>query len=106
LRPPRVSSRRTEAAERPELKSTRYLWLKDASNWTRAKVDLHWLRMSRCPTTRAWQLKEALRDLLQLRHQPNAPVILLLDRWINWAARAPAPVPAAGQCLRPSPRRH
>jgi transposase len=83
--------RRAEVAERRELKGTRYHWLKDASDWTRAELDLHWLRMTRCQTTRAWQMKEALRDLLQLRHQPNAPVILLLDRWISWARRSRLP---------------
>lgn len=80
--------RRAEAAERPELKGTRYHWLKDASDWTPTEIDLHWLRMTQCRTTRAWQMKEALRDLLRLRHQPSAPVTLLLDRWIGWAARS------------------
>lgn len=80
--------RRHEVAERPELKGTRYHWLKDASDWTRAELDLHWLRMTRCQTTRAWQMKEAFRELLRLRRQPNAPVILLLDRWISWARRS------------------
>jgi transposase len=80
--------RRHEVAERPELKGTRYHWLKDASDWTRAELDLHWLRMTRCQTTRAWQMKEAFRELLRLRRQPNAPVILLFDRWISWARRS------------------
>jgi len=37
---------------------------------------------------RAEMFKEALRKILALRQQPNAPVILPLERWIPWARRS------------------
>jgi len=76
--------RRDEVAERPELKGTRFHWLKDAADWTAKEIDLHWLRMDRNRTARAWRLKERLRDILAWRHAPQVPVLLLMDRWIRW----------------------
>jgi transposase len=83
--------RREEVAEAPELKGTRYLWLKDAADWRPEEVDLHWLRMGRHRTARAWRIKEALRELLAWRHLPQVPVLLLLERWISWCARSRLP---------------
>lgn len=83
--------RREEVAEAPELKGTRYLWLKDAADWRPEEVDLHWLRMGRHRTARAWRIKEALRELLAWRHAPQVPVLLLLERWIAWCARSRLP---------------
>lgn len=80
--------RRDEVAERPELKGTRFHWLKDASDWNSKEVDLHWLRMDRNRTARAWRIKEKLRDILAWRHAPQVPVLLLMDRWIGWCRRS------------------
>lgn len=80
--------RRNEVDEVAELKGTRFHWLKDASDWSRKEVDLHWLRMGRSRTARAWRIKEALRDILAGRHKPRVPVILLMDRWIGWCRRS------------------
>lgn len=80
--------RRDEVGELPALKRTRFHWLKDAADWTRAEVDLHWLRMTRCRTARAWRMKEALRDILAWRHVPQVPVVLLMERWLGWCRRA------------------
>ena len=79
--------RRAEVAREPALKRTRYHWLKDARDWTRKEVNLHWLRQSNLKTVRAWHLKECLRKLLAWRSDPHVPVLLLLDRWISWARR-------------------
>ncbi len=79
--------RRAEVSTEPALKRTRYHWLKDASNWTRKEIDLHWLRHKGLKTARAWRLKERLRDILAWRRYPQIPVLLLMDSWISWASR-------------------
>nr|WP_272889270.1 transposase [Stutzerimonas stutzeri] len=81
--------RRAEVAEHPELKRTRYHWLKDAGDWTGKEVDLHWPRHSGLKTARAWRMKERLRDILAWRHVPWAPVATLLQGWIGWTRLAP-----------------
>jgi len=85
------SVRRAEVAQEPALKRTRYHWLKDASDWSRAEVNLHWLRHSGLKTARAWRLKERLRDILAWRRLPQVPVLLLMDGWIRWARRCRLP---------------
>lgn len=80
--------RRDEIAELPELKGTHFHWLKDASDWSRKEIDLHWLRMDRNRTARAWRIKEALRDILAWRRAPQVPVLMLMDRWISWCRRS------------------
>lgn len=83
--------RRAEVAQEPVLKHTRYHWLKDAGDWTRKEIDLHWLRHSGLKTARAWRLKERLRDILAWRRHPQVPVLLLMDGWIRWARRCRLP---------------
>lgn len=83
--------RRAEVKSEPALKRTRYHWLKDASNWTRKEIDLHWLRHKGLKTARAWRLKERLRDILAWRHHQHVPVVLLMDQWIGWAQRSRLP---------------
>lgn len=85
------SVRRAEVAVEPALKRTRYHWLKDASRWTRAEINLHWLRHSGLKTARAWRLKERLRDILAWRGDRHVPVLLLMDGWIRWARRCRLP---------------
>lgn len=93
--------RRAEVADEPALKRTRYHWLKDASDWTRKEVDLHWLRHSGLKTARAWRLKERLRDILAWRRYPQIPVVLLMDGWITWARRCRlAPFKRLGQTFK------
>lgn len=83
--------RRVEVADEPALKHTRYHWLKDASDWSRDEVNLHWLRHSGLKTARAWRLKERLRDILAWRRFAHVPVVLLMDSWICWARRCRLP---------------
>ncbi len=85
------SVRRAEVVQEPALKHTRYHWLKDASDWSRAEINLHWLRQSGLRTARAWRLKECLRDILAWRRVPHVPVLLLMDGWIQWARRCRLP---------------
>lgn len=83
--------RRAEVVQEPSLKRTGYHWLKDASQWSKREVDLHWLRQSGLKTARAWRLKERLRDILAWRHHRQVPVLLLMDRWVRWARRCRLP---------------
>lgn len=85
------SVRRAEVAQEPALKYTRYHWFKDASDWSREEVNLHWLRHSGLKTARAWRLKERLRDILAWRGLRHVPVLLLMDGWIQWARRCRLP---------------
>ncbi len=80
--------RREEVLQRPELKHTRYHWLKDARDWTHKELCLHWLRRSDLKTARAWRLKECLRDIVAWRRIPNVPVVTLMQGWISWARRS------------------
>lgn len=83
--------RREEVGSEPDLKRTRYHWLKDPSRWTRREIDLHPLRHRGLKTARAWRLKERLRDIMAWRRYPKVPVIMLMEHWISWAARCRLP---------------
>jgi transposase len=80
--------RRAEVRVEPALKRTRYHWLKNAEDWTRKEIDLHWLRMSGLKTARAWRMKQRLREILAWRRDPKVPVVTLMDHWIRWARRS------------------
>lgn len=80
--------RREEVTQRPELKRTRYHWLKDASDWTHKELCLNWLRHSDLKTARAWRMKERLRDIVAWRCLPRVPVVTLMQGWMSWARRS------------------
>lgn len=84
--------RRDEVLLVPELKKTRYHWLKDAANWTRKEIDRHPLRHQGRKTARAWRMKERLRDILAWRALPGVPVVTLMDQRIRWYSRSRLPV--------------
>ena len=69
-----MAVRRAEVTAEPALERTRYHWLKDAGDWTRKEVDLHWLRMGGLKTARAWRMKERLRDIIAWRRCPQVAV--------------------------------
>lgn len=81
----RGTSRGTEAA--PELKGTRYLWLKNEWNHTEKQAE-QWASINGCrlETGRAWLLKSALQDVFLPENQTDGPV--LLTRWCAWAQRS------------------
>jgi transposase len=79
--------RRQEIRTNPQLKRSRYLWLKDRQDWTarqiRQYVDLKRLNLK---THRAFQIKEALRDIFH--HAPDRETAEpLLKQWYSWARR-------------------
>jgi len=79
--------RRQEAKSTPELKRTRYLWLKDKHAWTgRQIVQFADLRQLNLQTHRAFQIKEALREIFRTASSA-AEAEPLLDGWYSWARR-------------------
>lgn len=80
--------RRQEAQDEPLLKRTRWIWLKDQSKWTPSQSALFKsLSSARLQTTRAWHLKESLRELFQTATN-SEEAGLLLDAWHSWARRS------------------
>ncbi len=78
--------RREEQQSHPELKNTRYVWLKNPWNHTRTQgkaFDL--LRAKRMKTTRAYHLKLSFQDLFLAENAANAEA--LLRGWYDWAIR-------------------
>lgn len=72
------------------IKNTRWALVKDPDNLTDSQLEvLHTLRRERSVLYRAWQLKEALRDLYRLQDPQDAP--RHLDWWLAWACRSQIP---------------
>ena len=80
--------RREEVRHQPLLKGSRWIWLKDESKWTQAQTELFQsLSRARLQTTRAWRLKESLRELFQTAGNATDAGVLL-DAWHRWARRS------------------
>lgn len=79
--------RREEVQTEPLLKKSRWGYLKDASKWTaKQNQQMQTLSKMRLKTTKAWQLREALREIFQSvdsREEAEA----LLNNWYSWARR-------------------
>jgi transposase len=74
--------RRMEAKERPELKASRYVWLKNPSNLTaKQEATLHDLRNLNLRTAEAYRMRLTLQDFYE---QPNPKAARqFLDEWIQ-----------------------
>jgi transposase len=73
-----------------QIKHTRWALLKDPDTLTDNQLaTLHTLRRQRSMLYRAWQLKEALRDLYRLARPDQASQHL--DWWLAWASRSRIP---------------
>lgn len=78
--------RRTEAKERPELKRSRYLWLKNQRNLSAGqRASLGSLTRLNLKTARAYQLRLAFQDMYAEPSRWWAEGFL--DRWLSWAMR-------------------
>lgn len=80
--------RRAEQKERPELKGSRYVWLKRERNLTeKQKVLLHTLTPKKLglKTARAYQIKLALQEFREL---PLPLAEAFLKRWYFWATHS------------------
>ena len=79
--------RRAESKTRPELKRSRYLWLKNEPNLSaEGRANLDALTRMHLKTARAYQLRLAFQDIYQ---QPtHGWGELFLERWYSWAIRS------------------
>ena len=78
--------RRAEVKNRPELKKSRYLWLKNERNLTAAQqASLGTLRSMSLKTARAYHLRLAFQDVYQ--EPVRAWGEYFLNRWLSWAMR-------------------
>jgi len=79
--------RRDESKTRPELKRSRYLWLKNEPNLSaQGRANLDALTRMHLKTARAYQLRLAFQEIYQ---QPSLTWgELFLDRWYSWAIRS------------------
>ena len=79
--------RRQEVKAVPQLRRSRYIWLKDAHDWSRKQlihfVDLRGLNLK---THRAFRIKESLREIFRCAETPSEAEALL-NRWYSWARR-------------------
>ena len=79
--------RRAESKTRPELKRSRYLWLKNEPNLSaEGRTNLDALTRMHLKTARAYQLRLAFQEIYQ---QPtHGWGELFLERWYSWAIRS------------------
>ena len=79
--------RRAEAKDRPELKRSRYLWLKNEPKLSaQGRADLEALTRLHLKTARAYQIRLAFQEIYQ---QPTWEWgEMFLERWYSWAIRS------------------
>jgi transposase len=78
--------RKGEQKEVPQLKRTKYLWLKNESNLkAEQKEELQSLKDSNLKTGRAYRLKLAMQDLWTT---PHLLADVYLREWLGWARRS------------------
>ena len=79
--------RRAESKGRPELKRSRYLWLRNEPSLSaEARANLAALTRLNLKTARAYQIRLAFQEIYR---QPNWDWgALFLDRWYSWAIRS------------------
>ena len=79
--------RRAESKDRPELKGSRYLWLKNERHLSAEQsANLAALSSMHLKTARAYRLRLAFQDIYE---QPSPGWgELILDRWYSWAIRS------------------
>ena len=93
-------TRRAEAKFRPELKGSRYVWLKNEQNLASgAKETLAALSKLHLKTARAYQLRCAFQEVYA---QPTRGwAELMIDKWDAWAIRSRIePIKAAARTIR------
>lgn len=88
--------RRAEQKSRPELKKTRYVWLKNTTNLTRSQTEtLDKLSSKNLKTARAYRIRLSFQEFYNLSSREEAETYL--KRWYYWAthSRLPAMIDAA-----------
>ena len=79
--------RRDEVKSRPELKRSRYLWLRNENNLTAGQsAQLGSLSQTNLKTARAYHLRLAFQDIYKERSRAWAEIFF--DKWYSWARRS------------------
>ena len=79
--------RRTETRDKPELKNTRYIWLKNRNDLTvKQEAALESLSRSNLKTGRVYRMKLALQEFYNLWDGERARQAL--GKWLGWADRS------------------
>jgi transposase len=82
--------RRSEQKSRPELKNTRYIWLKNTANLTGFQADtLDDLSQSNLKTARAYRIRLAFQELYSQPSGEDAEAYL--KKWYFWATHSRLP---------------
>lgn len=93
--------RRQEQTERPELKGTRYVWIKNQENLSEKQMSLlEQFRVSNAnlKTARAMNIRIGFQELFD---QDPESAATYLDQWLSWASRSRlAPMVKAAQTIR------
>jgi len=83
--------RRQEVKEEPILRNSRWCYLKDQSKLSnKQSAMMYCLSRSRLKTTKAWEVKESLREILSTPMGRDNAKHLLMD-WYSWARRCRVP---------------
>jgi transposase len=92
--------RREESKDKPELRRTRYLWLKNEANLTvKQQAQFESVRNIRSKTARAYQLKVTFQEFFVQKDKTIAEIFL--RKWYSWARRSRLePMKAAAQTVR------
>ena len=93
-------TRRAERKARPELKGSRYVWLKNEDNLSaNGRAQLAALSKLHLKTARAYQLRLAFQEVYA---QPSRGwAELMLDKWDSWAMRSRIePIKAVARTIR------
>ena len=93
--------RRQEVKRAPELRCTRYIWLKDKHAWSnRQKTPLAELKRRNLKTHCGFRVQETLREIFHSA-QSAAQAEPLLDRWYSWGRRCRLePIKAVAKTLK------
>jgi transposase len=93
-------TRRAESKARPELKGSRYVWLKNEDNLSaEGRQTLATLSKLHLKTARAYQLRLAFQQIYAQRSRDWAEV--MLDQWDSWAIRSRIePIKAVARTFR------
>jgi transposase len=79
--------RKEEQKSDPELKYTRYLWLKNLDKLSVSKArKIASLRDSNKKTAKAYQLKLNLQDIYKTANN-KVDAMIMLEKWYKWAVR-------------------
>jgi len=80
--------RRSEQANNPLLKKTRYVWLKNPEKLTAGQAKkLHTLRFENLKTAKVYQMKLTFQDIYRSASN-SADAAVDIKKWLSWAVRS------------------